>query len=394
MAGARHDGASGTAGGAPWWRRPAPPAGAAAAVHGGAAFALDPSLERLERYREAVDADVLDAWYPPSPRVASRLAAHLEWLVKTSPPVHAEGLVATIAAVRGLRPERLLAGGGSSDLIYLALPRLLDRGGRTVVLDPTYGEYAHVVERVIDARLERHLLAAAEGFRVDVERLAATARGADLVVLVNPNNPTGRALGRDEVLDLCERLGGETLLLVDETYVDFTDPTASVERWAGEIEGLAVLKSMSKHYALSGLRVAYLAAAEAMVRELARWSPPWAVSLPAQVAAIAALEDEGYYRRMVRETHRLRAELATALAAVPGLVPHDGVGNFVLVELGASAPGAAAVRAGLARLGIHVRDCDSQGTRLAGRFVRVAVKDAGGNARIVEGFRAVLAAAG
>src|SRR5690349_339891 len=96
------------------------------AVHGGAAFdAIGTDFSALERRRDVVGADVLDAWYDPAPSVVAAFAQHLTWLVKTSPPTQADGLERTVCEVRGLPPESVLVGGGSSNLIYLLLPQVV-----------------------------------------------------------------------------------------------------------------------------------------------------------------------------------------------------------------------------------------------------------------------------
>src|SRR5580692_6730961 len=89
--------------------------------HGGAFFEeVGSGFEKLDRREAIVNADVLDAWFPPSPRVLSTLQQHLSWLVRTSPPVQCEGLCQAVAAHRGVRTENILPGAGSSDLIYRA----------------------------------------------------------------------------------------------------------------------------------------------------------------------------------------------------------------------------------------------------------------------------------
>src|SRR6188474_2653130 len=104
---------------------------ASGCFHGGAFFdAIGPDFQTLERRHEVINADVLDAWFPPAPAVLSALEDHLPWLLRTSPPIWSEGLVDTIASARGLEPECILAGPGSSALIYLALSHWLDGTSR------------------------------------------------------------------------------------------------------------------------------------------------------------------------------------------------------------------------------------------------------------------------
>src|SRR5204863_5230528 len=95
------------------------------ASHGGASFdALGTDFQRLDRRGDIVNADVLDAWYDPSPRAVAAIAEHLPWLLRTSPPTHADGLRRAIAQARGLALENVMVGAGSSALAYMALPHV------------------------------------------------------------------------------------------------------------------------------------------------------------------------------------------------------------------------------------------------------------------------------
>ena len=377
------------------WRLPMPFDAPPACYHGGAFFeAVGEDFDRLERLDTVIAADVLDAWFPPSPRVLRALEAHLPRLVATSPPTSAAGLVRAIARSRGVDEASVLPGGGSSDLIYLALGRWLGRGSRVLILDPMYGEYAHLLEQVIRCRVDRLPLAREAGWALDPAALVAHARSApyDLVVVVNPNSPTGRHVARREVEPALAELSRTTPVWVDETYVDYAGPGESLERFAATHDGVVVCKSMSKAYALSGVRAAYLCAAPATIGALRPHSPPWAVSLPAQVAAVHALADAPYYEARWAETHMLRRSLADALRTI-GLDVLDGVANFLLCELPAAGPDAATVVRRARERDLFVREVGNMGRSLGPRALRIAVKDAATNARIVRILADVLAAA-
>ncbi|MGH9592627.1 MAG: hypothetical protein ACRD5L_06010, partial [Bryobacteraceae bacterium] len=118
--------------------------------HGGESFeAVGEDFRTLERGSEVINADVLDAWFDPSPGVIEVLHRFLPFLLRTSPPVDARGLVNAIAHARGIPSDCILPGGGSSDLIFACLPRLASRAKRALILDPTYGEYKHIFENVV-----------------------------------------------------------------------------------------------------------------------------------------------------------------------------------------------------------------------------------------------------
>src|SRR4029453_9292047 len=138
----------------------------------------------------------------------------------------------------------------------------------------------------------------------------------DLVVLVNPNSPTGRHLPSRELETVLRRVPQRTRVWVDETYVEYAGPGESLESFAAGSENIIVCKSMSKVYALSGARAAYLCTGPHQLEALRAITPPWVASLPAQVAAIRALQDPEYYRGHWTETAGLRQELASGLAAL------------------------------------------------------------------------------
>jgi len=346
------------------------------AFHGGAFFeAIGVDLRHLERASEIVSADVLDAWFDPSPRILELLGAHLPFLLKTSPPNHAEGFVAEIAARRGVPESSIVTGSGSSALLFACLPRLLDNGCSALLLDPMYSEYEHLVEDLLQGTVHRHTLKAHQGFALDAQALLEDVERhrPDAVLLVNPNNPTGRLWPRAEAIRFLDQLPARTLVVVDEAYLDYAGAENSLETEAAARPNLIVIKSMSKVYSLSGARVAYLVAHPVTAARLRRWMPPWPVGLLAQAAAMEALRDPAYYAACYQQTHRLREALQTALTE---LHPYPSDTNFFLIRPEEPAALAARLRA----QGIFVREFPSGA--LANRFLRLTVKDEATNARL------------
>lgn len=352
--------------------------------HGGAFFkAIGERFDTLERRETIINADVLDAWFPPSPRVLAALEAHLPWLLRTSPPTGCEGLIGAIAEARGVRAHNVLPGAGSSDLIFRALRHWLGQKSHCLILDPTYGEYAHVLERVVGCTVDRLPLSRKVHFDVDLELLRhSLSAGYDLVVLVNPNSPTGRHVPRRLLEPILRAAPARTRVWVDETYVEFAGAGESLEAFAAGSENVIVCKSLSKAYALSGARVAYLCAGAHQLEGLRSITPPWVVGLPAQVAATVALQDPGYYAACHAETHGLREELGRGLAALGwDVVP--GTANFLLAHLPEDGPAAAEMVRQWRQRGLFVRDVASTAVEPDPRAVRIAVKDAPTNARML-----------
>jgi histidinol-phosphate/aromatic aminotransferase/cobyric acid decarboxylase-like protein len=293
-------------------------------------------------------------------------------------------MIVTIADARGVRPQNILPGGGSSDLIFRAFREWLTPASRALILDPTYGEYAHVLEHVIGCRVDRFTLGRENNYEVDLRSLEEQlANGYDIVVLVNPNSPTGRHVDRVALQRVLSRVPPQIRVWVDETYVEYAGPGQSLEAFAASSENVIVCKSMSKVYALSGARAAYLCAAPHQLEELRAVTPPWVVSLPAQVAAVNALRDPQYYAARYRETAWLRAGLAAGLKEL-GWAVLPGIANFLLCHLPKDGPSAVSIAAACRRRDLFVRDAAPMGTQLGTNALRIAVKDAATNRKMLE----------
>jgi histidinol-phosphate/aromatic aminotransferase/cobyric acid decarboxylase-like protein len=359
--------------------------------HGGAFFdEIGDDFETLERRHTIINADVLDAWFDPAPAVVQRLAEHLPFAIKTSPPTACSGMRRAIARARGVAEASILPGAGSSDLIFAGLRHWVRPSSRVLILDPMYGEYAHVLEKVIGARVDRLTLSPAACYDVDLSKLAAgAAHGYDWIVLVNPNSPTGRHIRRVDLERVLAGAPNQTRWWIDETYVDYAGPGETIEPLAASSTNLIVCKSMSKAYALSGVRAAYLCGPPFMVEALRPFCPPWSVSLPGQIASCEALKSVDYYRARWAETHQLREELAAGLTGL-GLNVVPGCANFLLCQLPSRSADATEVVRRLRERGMFIRDVANMGSSLDARAVRIAVKDRDTNLAMLEILRSTL----
>ena len=368
------------------WQLPYLFFGPAACYHGGSFFkAIGEDLQTLDKITQIINADVLDAWFPPSPKVVTAIQENLKFLLQTSPPTHAEGLVKVIASARGIHQQQILPGAGSSDLIFLSLPCFLNQNSKVLLLDPCYGEYMHVLEKVIHCKISRFNLDREEGFVVNTyDLLQEIKKGYDMVILVNPNSPTGVHLSKQEMEDMLLQVPISTKVWVDETYVEYVGPHESIERFATKTENVIVCKSMSKVYALSGVRSAYLCCSPHLIEILKQYSPPWALSLPAQAAAIAAFSDEEYYQKQYATTHRLREKLKQDLQELGITKIINGVANFLLFYLPATAPSVNNFIESCRQKNLYLRDVSNMGKNIGERAVRIAVKDAETNNRMIE----------
>jgi histidinol-phosphate/aromatic aminotransferase/cobyric acid decarboxylase-like protein len=221
-------------------------------------------------------------------------------------------------------------------------------------------------------------------FRVDIDDVAArVSEGFDAVILTNPNSPTGTLLSRSELTTLFSSFG-DTRFWIDETYIEFAGTENSVEQFAGESANVFVCKSMSKVYALSGLRAAYMVGPEAEIGNLGKSVPPWAVSLPAQVAAVAALSAGDYYNAQYRRTAELREQLAKGLRERCSIVAFPSVANYLLCELPAEASDATEIERRARKHKVFLRTGEGIHPSLGPRTIRIAVKSREMNQRAIE----------
>lgn len=334
---------------------------------------------------DVISCDVLDAWFDPSP-LAIEAFATTGLAMRSSPEVDGQPLVHAISDVRGVPTGCVTLGAGSSEIIHRVLPRLMG-AGPAVVLDPTYSEYPFLLERE-GLEVRRVPVTAATEFRLSMPALLEVCDGASLAVLVNPNSPTGMALTREQLLQVRGALPAGAVLWVDETYVDLAPPGTSVEQDAARLDGLYVLKSLSKAYALSGIRAAYLVCGPEAATQLQARTPPWIIGTSAMAAAVAAVRDVGYYSAKWAETGSLVASFTASLRAA-GLRATSGHLGAVLVEAPAGRT-ASAWAASLADAGLIVRTPEGMGEALGDRYVRISIVEPALMPRVLEIIRARL----
>lgn len=354
--------------------------------HGGAFFkAIGEEFGNLDRRHNIINADVLDAWYPPSSKVVKVIHENLPWILHTSPPTNCEGMIRTIARARNLNPKCILPGAGSSDLIFLSLRHWLNSHSRILILDPTYGEYTHIVEHILGCQIDRFVLSRDKGYVVNPIQLKEklNTHRYDMVIIVNPNSPTGCYISKEDFESVLKGTPANTIVWIDETYLEYVGSNNSLEYVASQSDNIVICKSMSKVYALSGLRAAYLCASAKLIYDLRRITPPWAVSLPAQIAAVMALQDPEYYLERYKETHILRDGLITQLRGLNALDIIPGVANFLLCHLPENGPDAATIVTRCQRYGLYLRDVSTMGKSIGRHAFRIAVKDKYTNERMV-----------
>ncbi|ACM18417.1 L-threonine-O-3-phosphate decarboxylase [Geotalea daltonii FRC-32] len=305
------------------------------------------------------------------------------------PDSDAVELSSGLAAFHGLDRNSVCVANGSTELIYL-MPRFL-KGRRALVIAPAFSEYARALDRAgwDVAYLE---LDAENGFSLSVPLLEEKLSGGfDALFLCNPGNPTGKMLplGTIKVVyRLCRASG--TFLVLDEAFMDFCEAESAKHLLLDG--GGVVLRSMTKFFAIPGLRLGYAMGSPEIIPELVSLREPWSVNTPAQIAGLAAIADTDYRLRTLQTIAEERALLAAQLATLNGLTVYPSAANYLLVRLD-EGPTAAELRQRLLARGLLIRDCSNfQG--LDTRFFRVAVRRRRENELLVREMEKTLGDAG
>ena len=271
-----------------------------------------------------------------------------------------------------IRPESILVGNGSTEIIHLLARVYLSQqhsssANAAFLLTPTYGEYSGACSL---AGADIHYLQAdaKSGFRWDLKEAGRRIKRLQptLVFLCNPNNPTGVYLNKSEVDGLAGAAAEVgSLLIIDEAYVSFVEEPWNSQDLVDHGQ-VVIVRSLTKDYALTGLRLGYALAPQRIIARLARFQPDWSVNAFAQAAGEAVLGDPDYLSKARAAVSVAKERLTSSLSGL-GFEVLPSAANFLLVRVG----NAAVWRHDLARRGLFVRDCSSFGLR---EFVRIGAR--------------------
>ncbi|MHB1421533.1 MAG: threonine-phosphate decarboxylase CobD [Bacillota bacterium] len=314
----------------------------------------------------------------PSPAALEAIRQHLD-LIRHYPDPKCAGLKEELAAHLGVMEENILLGNGSAEILYILAQWL--KCQRLVLPMPTFSEYqrAFKIKQVYP-----FVLTADEGFVLDTDRLGGILQPGDLVILCNPNNPTSRALPGQNIVRLADRAAEVgASILVDEAFIDFVDSAnVSVAREAVDRKNLLVMGSLTKFYALPGLRLGYLLGNAKTLFEVEPYAPPWRVNTLVQVAARATLKDQDYAQKTRDLIAAEKKILWQEINTIEGLHPFAADANYILVGCAGTGLTAREIQQALYPEGILIRDCSSF-EHLGSDYFRIAVRSREDNEQLV-----------
>lgn len=272
-------------------------------------------------------------------------------------------------------PAQIVVGNGTAELIWLAAFAFLQADDKALILGPTFGEYERAV-RLMSANPIYLTTLSRNNFSFDT---AEASRMLSLthyraVFVCNPNNPTGQILQPEVILALAE-LYPNTLFVVDEAYISFVPGLQSVA--GGSQPNILALRSMTKDYALAGLRLGYAVGDERLIQAITMVRPAWNVNGLAQAAGVAALKDDDYYQTTLTQLRKEKTWLVKKLTGLE-LPPVSSHTHYFLLPV----ENAARCKQFLLSRGILVRDCTSFGLPT---HIRISTRSREQNLRLLDG---------
>jgi len=313
---------------------------------------LNSALDGLVAYKAAPPLDEIAAHYGlkrlvklasnecgdgPFPEVIDAMSRELAGLNRY-PDGGCDRLRAELSARLAVPPEHLVFGNGSCELLMLLGQALLSPGEGLVYADPSFVMY-HTIGVLREACISAVPL---HDYTHDLGAMAAAVRPETrMIVVCNPNNPTGTLLPADELRAFLRAVPADAVVVLDEAYVEFvTSPTyEDPVTWLQEHENLIILRTFSKIYGLAGLRVGYGIANRELIEALDKVRQPFNVTTLAQVAATESLRHADRLRARRDETARERERLGAALEHM-GIAYIPSHANFMLIDIeGLPVPG-------------------------------------------------------
>lgn len=292
-----------------------------------------------------------------------------------------------IASHYNISVSEIVIGNGSSELLYY-LPRAL---GVTcaVIPSPCYVDYIASSE-ASGVRVETIPVYEKDDFEIDFDLLDKTISGLSdekiLVMIGHPNNPTGKPVNVQKLRETAEK-HPDILFLIDEAFGDFVRDFESLS--FNRPLNVIVLKSMTKIYAIPGIRIGYAMANHEIINKIEKMMPPWRVGGLNLAVAEAAFEDEKFIPACLDQLDILRVDLFRQLSSIKGLKVYEGSANFLLIKIDMPGMDAEILAERLSAYGIAIRICHNY-KGLGKLWFRIAVKNHEENHLLVDSLRQIL----
>ncbi len=259
--------------------------------------------------------------YPPSPKVLEALKETVNDKLRLYPDPNALNVKKKVAEIFNTKPERVMAGNGSDELLTIIMRCFAGQGDKIVYPYPTYLLYKTLSE-IQDARA--CIVNFLEDYSLPEEILV---EGAAVTFICNPNSPSGTLVPIDKVSNIAKRVDG--VLVIDEAYVDFADDNCL--RLVNDHPNIIILRTLSKSYSLAGMRLGFAVAQEDLINGMMKVKDSYNVDRLSMVSAVAALDDQATFKENVARIKKTREHLVNSLKKL-GFFVYPSQANFVMIR--------------------------------------------------------------
>ncbi len=299
--------------------------------------------------------------------------------IENYPSVEGDGISQYFREKYNLSPKNILAGNGSTELIYL-VPRVLGFK-RVLIITPSYHDYERA-SVMAGAKVEKFSLQPDEKFAfLDVEKLVNLLEKADALWIGRPNNPTGTLFPKEIILDFAERFP-EKWFIIDEAFIQFVDAWKEESFVSGKLRpNIVVIHSLTKFYAIAGLRMGGVLGADELITLLRDAKEPWSVNGIADRIAPLLLECTRYEEESRLEVSRERERIFNRLTELKSVIPFQSSTDFILCQWVKTENLDDLIQHLLAN-GVYIRDCRNF-PGLENNYFRIGLRSAEENDQLL-----------
>ena len=293
------------------------------------------------------------------------------------PDVRCEVLRKAISRFEQVNMEEILCGNGAAELFFAAVQAVCPQ--KALVIAPSFSEYEEAL-RSVGAEVEYYYLCEEDNFQIREDYVDKLSEEIDMIFLCNPNNPTGQTIDRDMLIKILDRCKKQNIVVIlDECFLEFLDEPNRYEMsdLRGEYPNLLIIKAFTKIFSMPGLRLGYAISSNQDILEEMSWKlQQWNVSVPAQMAGVAALEKPKEYIRQTREYVSGQREYMRNIMKMMGYVVFASKANYLFFK------GRPGLEKEALEAGFLIRDCQNY-EGLSEGFYRIAVRTKEENERLI-----------
>lgn len=333
--------------------------------HGGNAKEI--SRENKLEYNKIIDfsANINPLGMPGS--VKKAIINGLEEIEKYPDITYFE-LKKVISEFENINAENIILGNGAAESLFNVVRGINPRN--SLILAPTFSEYEEAV-RAINGEIIYYKLKEENNFHIQEDILNYINKKLDLIFICNPNNPTGVITSKDLLLKiLIKAKNNKTIVIIDESFLDFIKEDLSMIQYIKEYDNLIIIKSLTKFFALPGLRIGYAICDNASLKDkLERISPAWNINTLAEIATKVGLKDERYITETIKYIENEKEYLYKELTKIKELKVYEPSVNFILLKTLVNIN----LKDKLLKNNILIRSCDNY-EELDVNYYRIAIR--------------------